>query len=217
MKKPNTFLGGISAFFADSSSFMTFVGKIALAAVLNLCLLACGLPVVTLGAASAALYAALLDRASLTYVSAFTAFFRGFRRHWRTATAVWLPAMALGGLLVWNLTAAWSRTEQPLLLTPLLLAASLWAITLEWLFPVLAATGCTARAGVKTAFLLGLRELWRSFLLLALDAAPVTLCLLYAQTFMALWGFWSLLGFALIALVKCRLMEPVLKGLTPLE
>ena len=217
MKKHGTFWKSFSAFFADTSPFMVFVGKLAMLVVVNICLAACSVPLVTAGAAATAAYAVLLDRSSLTVVSAFTAFFQRFRRHWKAATLAWLPALAAGALLLWDLRFLLVRelSDHMLLLAPLLLAGAVWGITLEWLPPVLAATGCSARAGLKTAFLLGLRELWRSFLLLAMDAVPVVLFFLYAQTFMTLWGFWSLLGFGLIALVKLLLMEPVLKALTP--
>ena len=63
----------------------------------------------------------------------------------------------------------------------------------------------------RRAFLLGLGELWRSLAALVLDLLPLVLLILYARTFMILTGFWLLLGFALIALLKLLVMEPVLR------
>lgn len=196
---------------------MTHVGRVALLVVVNICWLICALPVVTAGASSAALYAVLLSFSDLTFDTAFKAFFHAFARHFRTATLLWLPALVLGGLLVldWRLMDAQGLTEHFVVLLLLLLAAAVYCFSLQWLFPVLSATGRGPWATVKLAFLLGLRELWRSFLLLAITCVPLLLFLFYARTFMALWGCWLLIGFAILAFFKMKLMAPVLRELKP--
>lgn len=196
---------------------MAHVGRVALLVVVNICWLICALPVVTAGASSAALYTVLLAFPNLTFDTAFKAFFRAFARHFRTATLLWLPALALGALLVldWRLMNAQGLTEHTVVLVLLLLAAAVYCFSLQWLFPVLSAAGRGPWGTVKLAFLLGLRELWRSFLLLALTCVPLLLFLFYAQTFMALWGCWLLIGFAVLAFLKAKLMAPVLRGLQP--
>ena len=170
------------------------------------------------GAATTALYAVLLERRNLSFDAAPGAFFRAFRRYWRTATALWLPALALGA--VW-LAAAWLTAARGLLnnafaLLPLLVSGAVLAFVLQWTFPLLA-SGCRGIGPVlRKAFLLGLGELWRSALGLAVDCLPLVLLFLYARTFMTLMGFWVLLGYALIGLVKLLIMEPVLRRHTPL-
>ena len=217
MKKPGLWQK-FSSLVSDGSPLMTRVGQVALLVVCNLCWLLCSLPVVTMGASSAALYAVLLERRGMSYDAAFLAFFRAFRRCWRTATVLWLPLMAMGAVWLW---AAWATAAQRLVnnafaLLPLLVSGAVWAFTTAWAFP-LAAAGEKHPGGVlRKALLLGLSELWRSVLMLVLDLLPLVLLLLYARTFMILAGFWTLLGFALIALVKLLVMEPVLRRHTPL-
>lgn len=218
MKKPLGLWNKFSNLVSDNSPLMTRVGQVALLVVCNLCWLVCSLPVVTMGAATTALYAVLLERRNLSFDAAIGAFFRALRRHWRTATALWLPALALG--LVW-LAAAWLTAAHGLLnnafaLLPLLVSGAVWAFVIQWAFPLLAA-GCRGAGPVlRKAFLLGLGELWRSAVALAVDCLPLVLFFLYAKTFMILMGFWLLLGYALIGLVKLLVMEPVLRRHTPL-
>lgn len=212
MKKPGLWQR-FSNLVSDSSPLMTRVGQVALLAVCNLCWLVCSLPVVTTGAATTALYAVLLERRELSFDTAFTAFFRAFRRCWRTATALWLPALVLGVVWLW---AAWLTAVQNLLnnafaLLPLLVSGAVWAFVVLWLFPLLAIGGGRPGALLRKAFLLGLGELWRSMVMLLIELVPLALFFLYAKTFMLLSGFWILLGFALLALLKLLVMEPVLR------
>lgn len=216
MKKPGLWQR-FSNLVSDSSPLMTRVGQVALLAVCNLCWLVCSLPVVTTGAATTALYAVLLERRELSFDTAFTAFFRAFRRCWRTATALWLPALVLGVVWLW---AAWLTAVQNLLnnafaLLPLLVSGAVWAFVVLWLFPLLAIGGGRPVALLRKAFLLGLGELWRSMVMLVIELVPLALFFLYARTFMILTGFWILLGFALLALLKLLVMEPVLRRHAP--
>ena len=174
MKKPGLWQR-FSNLVSDSSPLMTRVGQVALLAVCNLCWLVCSLPVVTTGAATTALYAVLLERRELSFDTAFTAFFRAFRRCWRTATALWLPALVLGVVWLW---AAWLTAVQNLLnntfaLLPLLVSGAVWAFVVLWLFPLLAIGGGRPGALLRKAFLLGLGELWRSMVMLVIELVPL--------------------------------------------
>lgn len=192
---------------------MTLVGRVALLVVLNVCWLLCCVPVVTIGASSAALYAVLLDREDHSYLSAVPAFFRELRRCFKTATCLWLPFLLLGLLLTLDLhlLVTHQMMNNALLLTPLLVAAALWGITLLWLHPVLARRPDQSPGAVlRRAFLTGLGELWRSLAALVLHAAPAVLFFLFPHIFWKLAPFWTLLGFALIARLTLALFEPVL-------
>lgn len=217
MKKPGLWQK-FSSLVSDGSPLMTRVGQVALLVVCNLCWIVCSLPWVTMGAASTALYAVLLERKGTSYDAAFLAFFRAFRSCWRTATILWLPIMALGAVWLWAawMTAAQGLSNNAFALLPLLVSGAIWTFTTAWAFPLLAAGMQGTGQVLRKAFLLGLSELWRSALMLVLDFLPLVLFLLYARTFMILAGFWAMLGFALIALVKLLVMEPVLRRHTPL-
>ena len=141
------------------------------------------------------------------------AFFRAFRGRAREATVLWLPFLMLGILLALDLRLLLLRQmmNSVLLLTPLLLAAALWGVTLVWLLPVLVRRGGTIGQVLRSAFLLGLGELWRSLAALALWVLPGIVFLFYARTFLRLAPLWLLVYFALAARLTLALQEPVFK------
>lgn len=192
---------------------MSIVGRIAFLVVLNLCWLMCSLPLVTMGASTAALYSVLLERQDLSYLSAVPAFFRKLRQQFKRATLLWLPFMAIGAFLLFDL---WLMLQQQLmnsalLLTPLLLSAAVWGMTLLWLYPLLAFKGdLPFAAALRRAFLSALSELWRSLTALVILMVPLVLFLFYAQIFVQLLPFWLLLGGSLAARLILLLLEPVL-------
>ena len=213
MKRKKRFWQSVIDFFGDSSPFMTLVGKVALVIVANVCWFLCALPVDTAGAATAALFAVFHERAELSYLTAVPFFFRRMRALWKKAVLLWLPFLLLGLFFTMDL---WLLLRQQLLnntllLTPLLIAASLWSITTLWLFPLLERRSTDAAGALlRSAFLLGLGELWRSLAALAIFLIPALLLLFFPRIFWTLSPVWMLAGFSLPAWIAWRLLEPVL-------
>ena len=85
--------------FDPDSPVMGCLYKVFDAIVLGLLWILCSLPVVTMGAASAALYTA--TRRCLVHSESYLlrTFFSAFRENWKQATLVWLLVLALLGLL----------------------------------------------------------------------------------------------------------------------
>lgn len=211
MKKQGGLWKKVVSAAADTSPIMQTVGKVALLAVGNLLFLVCALPVVTAGAAAAGLYTAIFD--CLTFDQAPGAFFRGVKQHWKTATTVWLPVLAAGLLLgsAWHMVLTEQLINQFLPTGPLLLVTAVWAIVGEWLIPVVCLRGGTWTDSFRDAALLGLRELWRSAVMAAADAACLLAllgCVLSRSV--TACGLWALFGFSLAAAVKVWLTRPVL-------
>lgn len=217
MKKRSSVRQAVIAFFADSSPFLTWVGKAALLAVLNLCWLLSSLPVVTAGAATAALFQVLEERSEHSYLSAPGAFFRAFRRWFQPATILWLPLAAALGLLLWDLRLLLLRglTDSTLAMTPLLLGGAAWLFAVLWLYPVLTRSGQGPAQALRTALVLGLGELWRSLAMAAAALILPALLLLAPAVFLRLLWLWLLFGVSAPALVQLRLMEPVLHARFP--
>lgn len=214
MKQKPSLLRRIFDLASDSSPLMTAAGRLMLLVVLNLCWLVCSLPLVTCGAATAALYAVLLERSEHSYLSAVPAFFRAFRSRFKSATCLWLPYLLIGAALLFDLFLLLQHQalNNALLLTPLLLSAVLWGMTQLWLYPLLALDGTlSATAALRAAFLTALRELWRSLAGLAILTVPPAIFLLYGKLFIQLLPLWILLGFSLPIRLALFLTEPVLK------
>ena len=156
MKKPGLWQR-FSNLVSDGSPLMTRVGQVALLVVCNLCWLICSLPLVTMGPATAALYSVLLERKGVSYDAALVSFFRSFRRYWRKALLLWLPAMVLGAVWPWAafLTAAQGLMNNAFALLPLLVSGAIWAFTVAWAFPLVAIGVQGCGQVVRRAFLLG--------------------------------------------------------------
>lgn len=218
MKGKKRFWQCVVDFLGDSSPFMTLVGKVALVIVVQVCWFLSSLPLVTAGAATAAAYAVFHERTELSYLTAVPFFFRRMGSLWKKATLLWLPFLMLGLFFTMDLWLLLRRQlfNNVLLLTPLLIAASLWGITLLWLFPLLSRRSAQAAGTLlRAAFLLGLGELWRSFAAILLFLLPVAVLLFFPRIFWALSSLWMLAGFSLPAWIAWRLLEPVLDR-TPL-
>ncbi|MDY5613589.1 hypothetical protein [Dysosmobacter sp.] len=192
----------------DEGPLMTGVGRVMLLVVLNVCLLLGMIPVITGGAAWLALYTVLLEREERNYITACGRFFRVLRQKLARSILPWLLTL----LGVGSLTAAWwivltrGWTNQFFLLLPLLLATAAIAFTVLWFYPLMAVSDMSWRQAVPAAFLLGLRELWRSLVLLILEVLLIALALYCAAGSLTLTSLWLLLGITPIELLKMQIM-----------
>jgi uncharacterized membrane protein YesL len=142
--------------------------------------LVCSLPVFTLGASTTALYAVTIklvrDREG---TSPLRQFFAAFRSNFKQATILWLMLLTVGVFLaldVYILSHLRSTTTGApavvwTLLFAVVLAASLiYVIILLYTFPLLSYFENNSRAMVLNAFLVGVRYLFCTILMLALHA-----------------------------------------------
>ena len=208
MRRKGSLWQSILRALGDEAPLMTGVGRIMLLVISNVCLLLGMMPVITGGAAWLALYTVLLEREKWNYVTACGQFFRVLRKTLAASILPWLLSLLMvGGLTAaWRIVLARDWADSFLLMLPLLLATVVIAFTLLWLYPLMAAAHVPWHQAIPAAFLLGLRELWRSLALLALEALLVLLALYCAAGPMTLTGLWLLTGITPIELLKLRLI-----------
>ena len=208
MRRKGSLWQSILRALGDEAPLMTGVGRIMLLVILNVCLLLGMMPVITGGAAWLALYTVLLERKKWNYVTACGQFFRVLRKTLASSILPWLlTLLAVGGVTAaWRIVLIWGWTNQFFLLLPLLLATAGIAFPALWLYPLAAVSGMSWRQAVPAAFLLGLRELWRSLVLLALEVLTIVLALYCAAGPLTLKGIWFLMGITPIELLKLRLI-----------
>ena len=167
-------------FFSYDSTFSQIVLRVAGSCYLNLLWMLCSLPVVTLGAATAALYSVTLKLAEGDDGHLTSRFFRAFRANFRQATVLWLILLAAGaflaldGYIVYHLRAA--STGAPavlwtLILALLIAAAVAYAIVLIYVFPLTASVTNTSLAMLKNSFLIGTHYLFCTILVFAIHFA----------------------------------------------
>jgi uncharacterized membrane protein YesL len=142
--------------------------------------LVCSLPVFTLGASTTALYAVTIklvrDRES---TSPLRQFFAAFRSNFKQATILWLMLLTVGVFLALDVyilshlrstTAGAPAVVWTLLFAVVLAASLIYVIILLYTFPLLSCFENNNRAMLLNAFLVGVRYLFCTILMLALHA-----------------------------------------------
>ena len=199
-------------FFSYESKFSQLLLKLCNACMLNVLWFVCSLPIVTMGAATTALYYACLKlvRDEDSHVAA--QFFRSFRQNFRQATQIWLILLGCGlflgldGYILYHLRLTSGGTMGviwTLALAAVIAAALVLVIVLEHVFPLLASVENTSRAMLKNAFLIGTHYLFATILVFAVH---------FAMFFVVVAWFTPLIVFGegLCALISAWLLNGIL-------
>lgn len=184
--------------------------------ILNFLWLVTSLPLVTLGASTAALYDSVQRLLKSEDSHMIRPFFKSFCRYFLRGTGLLALAVIAGGLIYFDFWAA-CQWDSPLALVCLVvIAASLYffLMTLVMAFPILVCTGGKLFATVKLAFFTGLQGKFRTILVVLVNMIPVLLWVGLPDLFVQTSGLWMVLGIAAIAYFTCGQMMRLL-GQTP--
>ena len=166
--------------FSYDSKFSQWMLRFCYSCWLNLLWFVCSLPVVTLGAASTALYYVTLKLARGEEGNVTAMFFQAFRRDFKQATGMWLILLGAGlflgadGYILYHLrlTAQGPAAVMwTVLLAVIIAAAVMYVIVLLYAFPLLASVSNTVKAMLKNAFLIGTHYLFCTILVFAIHFA----------------------------------------------
>ena len=139
----------------------------------------CCAPVVTIGAATAALYTVMWRISAGQDVRVIREFWDAMRTNWKVATASWGIMLLVGLLLAGNMVALSGVQAPPALLTLMKGAAGLvlisYLIVLHYLFAGIAKYYVTISQAFKNAWLWGMASLPRTLVLFCLSAVSVIL------------------------------------------
>ena len=179
---------------------MRFLTQAAELAWLNILWVVCSLPVITVGASSAALCRTVRDMLRERGAWNTAAFFRAFRENFRKATILWLvllAALAFLGANVFLLRSIFP--EQPFWMALPGVCFAVWLTVCIWAFPLTATFENTIWNTLKNALLLGIGYLPRTMLMAVIHLLPV---ILFAVSPAAFTGV-SVLWLVLLAAVTC--------------
>ena len=209
----------MSNFFNMDNSLWRFLGRLADVMILNIVFLITCLPVVTIGAAWTSLsYVTLkMSRDEESYI--VKSYFKAFRQNFRQATAIW--GTALVAMFIFYMDFHIIRSMNPSMAQAmfLLLAAiaMLAALTLLYVFPVLAKFDNTILNTIKNAFFMAIGNLPRTLLMAAVIVGSVVLTFLSQQTIAVGMLVWIMVGFALIAFLNAHILVKVFDKYIPQE
>lgn len=165
-------------FFSLDSPLMQALNKVADLLWLNVLTLICCLPIVTIGASLTAMnYMALkIVRNEECYIT--RGFFKSFRENFKQATIIWLGLLILIVILVMDFIIMSGGTEtgfEKVLWGIIMAVALLVAVTMLYVFPVLAKFDNTVFRTVKNALMMSLMQLPKTLIMLVVYAAPPVL------------------------------------------
>ena len=93
--------------FNPENKFWNFMGKVTDVAIMSILWLVTSLPVITIGASTAAFYAYTLDAVGDYEGNVFTTYFSAFKENFKQCTLLWLMQLAALAFVIVNLYAAW--------------------------------------------------------------------------------------------------------------
>lgn len=202
--------------FNLDNPFMNLLSRACDLVIANMLFLICCLPVVTIGASSAALHKVcqdiVLDRDNVV----MRPFFRAFRQNFKQATLVWLAQllMMVSAVCYWILIMSYTAgAAATVCKTLLLIAAVLTVSVLSYVYPLLARYDNTLRQHLKNAFILSICKLPRTIAMAALHLFPVVILYFSLEIMVRTSVFWLIIGFSFIVYMCTYLLRPVFKEL----
>lgn len=160
----------INAVFNPENRFWMFMDKVTDAVMISLLWLVCSLPVVTMGAATAAVFQFTLHQVRDEEGYVWKSFFAAFRQNFRQATALWLGGLAVGAFLAADVYFC-MRIPVPETLRMALMAGLgcllfLYLLTMMYVLPLIACFEVRTKAVVRDAFVMAVGNLPVSLLIL---------------------------------------------------
>ena len=203
--------------FDPDSPIGRFFTQLADLAVMSILWTVCSIPVITMGAASAALCRCAMNMARDRGGWGGRAFFRYFRENFRSATRLWLVLLPAFLVLGADLLIAFNMENSPVLWRiPAMLGMVLWLLTALWAFPLTAQFENTLGRTLKNAFLLSVSWLPRSLGMGALWLLPLILAAVAPGVLYRMAVLWPVLLWGGTAYVCALLMKkPLASFLEP--
>lgn len=200
----------MGALFSPDSKFMQAMGRIGDLAVLNLLFLVSCIPLITVGAASAALYTVCFRMGTDREQGLVRSYFQAFRENFKQGTIVWLVLalfLAAGVLNTLLFYALEGMLHFLFLLTAVLLVLAV--LMFSYAFPLMSQFSNDTRSTLKNSLFLSLGYLPRSLLVAALNVFPLMLALLDLYLFLHVGFLWIFLYFSSAAYLNSLLLKKV--------
>lgn len=188
--------------FNLDSPLMQFLTKMADLFILNILYLICCIPIVTIGAATTALYTVALKAAKNEESYIVRSFFKAFKSNFKIGTLSWLIVFAIG-LILWTDFQILPSMVEPLrqILQVLTLSVSLlYLVSVLYLFPYIARFENTLIGSFKNAFFLAVAHLPYTMLIAAITVLAI-MATLYID-FRIIGFLWLIIGFSGLAYVN---------------
>lgn len=193
------------------SPFIQFLMDVADLMILNLTYLVFCIPIVTIGAATAALYRVMLNYAKDETANPIRQFWRAFCENLKPATILFLIMLIPMACLLYYIMAIVSAVYSGSMAMFLLICIAALLIMMIWsfLWPMQAQFENNIGNTLKNSILLSVGHFPRAILMSVINFFPLMLMLLLPELFIRAFMLWVLLGFSVSAKINTKLVLKV--------
>ncbi len=147
--------------FNPENKFWNFMGKITDIACMSLLWLITSLPVITIGASTAAVYSFALDAVQDAEGGVWSSYFSAFRKNFKKATVIWILQLLVSAVLAVNLYAAWNFSLLKGMIGLGLLSLALCGViavsgTAVYVYPILVEYDFSVKKVLKDSFVMAI-------------------------------------------------------------
>ena len=168
------------------SRIMSFLAKLGDMFILNVLYLVCCIPVITIGAATTALYYNTLKMAENRESYVWREVLRTFKENFKQATIIWMIILVIGAVLVGDFLVMGGIGSQALASVTaivVIVVGVFLILTAVYVFPVLARFDNSVLNIMKYALLMAIRHLPSTVVILAIHSVPLLLAFASLEAF----------------------------------
>lgn len=162
----------MNAIFNPENRFWMFMDKVMDAMIISILWLVCSLPVVTMGAATTAVFQFTLYQVRDEEGYVWKSFFKAFRQNFRQATILWLGGLAVGAFLLADVYLCMHLripgTLRMALLVGLGCIGLIYLLTMLYVLPLMACFQVSVKTAVRDSFVMAVGNLPVSLLILVI-------------------------------------------------
>ena len=204
-------------FFNMDNKFFTFMSRVADLIILNLLCIVCCIPVVTIGPSIAAMFYVTLKMVRNEESYIVRGFFKSFKQNLKQGIVINLIMLAAALLLYFDISICRSTpgTIGKVLMVLFMMILVVYLMIFLYIYPVLAKFYNTIKNTFTNAFLMSIRHLPYTILMMVITAAPVLLGIFVAQAFPFMILFYIMLGFATVTYINSRFFVKLFDNYIP--
>ena len=165
---------------------MSFLARLGDMFILNILYVVCCIPIITIGAATTALYYNTLKMAENRESYVWKEFLRTFKENFKQATVIWMIILGIGAVLVADFFVMGGIGSQALasVTAIVVIVVGIFLILMGvYVFPVLARFDNSVKNIMKYALLMAIRHLPSTIVILAIHSVPLLLAFASLEAF----------------------------------
>lgn len=187
--------------FDIDGRFFNLISKIINVIIVNMMFVICSFPIITIGAATTALYSVTLKMARDQEGYIVRDFLSSFKDNFKQATIIWLGMLVSFVVLITDINVLNVMIQWQWMMIPIYMIIFLIIILMLFTFPLLAQFTATIKQTLKNAVFMELANLPALFLIIFIHALPFFLTVTQPIAIEITFLIWGGFGFSAVALL----------------